>query len=358
MAKKMIELDRVSVRFAGRKGAPVAAVSDVSLTVKAGDVLGIVGYSGAGKSTLVRTINLLQKPTSGTVKVAGTALFSDHRQQVSQKELQTARRRIGMIFQHFNLLGEMTVSENVHFALGHAKLAAAAEKERVAHLLDLVGLADRASAYPAQLSGGEQQRVAIARALANDPGILISDEATSALDPRTTTQILDLLKELNRKLGLTIVLITHQMEAVKRIANRIVVMEHGRVIESGSLREVYLRPKQALTRQFVGGSLNALATLQAFHLEKLRGDERLYQLVFSAQTVTKSIMIDLYRQCGVDVSMLAGNIEVLGTEPVGTLFVVVTGNAKQQTAARRFLREQGVEVTVINERGAVDDKLD
>ncbi|ARA99906.1 methionine ABC transporter ATP-binding protein [Limosilactobacillus fermentum] len=351
----IISLDHIDVTFPQKKGEPVRAVSDVNLHVEKGDIYGVVGYSGAGKSTLVRTINLLQKPTEGTVTVGGTVLFKDHAQQVSNAELQAKRRNIGMIFQHFNLLNETTVVDNVLFALKHAKLKDKEAQEKALNLLELVGLKDKAQAFPVQLSGGEQQRVAIARALANDPEILISDEATSALDPRTTNQILDLLRDLNKKLGLTIVLITHEMEAVKRVANKIAVMQHGVIIEQGSLRDIYLRPKQELTRQFVGGSLAAIETLKAFNLGTLAANERLYQLVFSAKTVTKSIILELYRQSGVDVSMLYGNIEVLGDEPVGTLFVIVTGDDNQQAGALQFLNDNQVEVTQIDDRGIWND---
>ena len=314
----IISLDHIDVTFPQKKGEPVRAVSDVNLHVEKGDIYGVVGYSGAGKSTLVRTINLLQKPTEGTVTVGGTVLFKDHAQQVSNAELQAKRRNIGMIFQHFNLLNETTVVDNVLFALKHAKLKDKEAQEKALNLLELVGLKDKAQAFPVQLSGGEQQRVAIARALANDPEILISDEATSALDPRTTNQILDLLRDLNKKLGLTIVLITHEMDAVKRVANKIAVMQHGVIIEQGSLRDIY-------------------------------------QLVFSAKTVTKSIILELYRQSGVDVSMLYGNIEVLGDEPVGTLFVIVTGDDNQQAGALQFLKDNQVEVTQIDDRGIWND---
>ena len=267
----IITLENIDVTFKQGKQI-VNAVKNVNLNVEKGDVFGVVGYSGAGKSTLVRTINLLQKPTSGTVKVNGTLLFADNKQQISNKELQKQRRSIGMIFQHFNLLNETTVVDNVAFALRHSSLSDKEIEEKALNLLKLVGLEDKAKFYPIQLSGGEQQRVAIARALANDPEILISDESTSALDPRTTNQILDLLKELNAKLGLTIVLITYEMDAVKRIANKIAIMEHGVIIEKGKLRDVYLRPKEELSRQFVGGSLAAIETLKAFNLGNLSPD--------------------------------------------------------------------------------------
>lgn len=339
----IIDLDHVSVTF-----GDLHAVSDVTIKVDKGDVYGVVGYSGAGKSTLVRTINLLQLPTSGTIEIAGTTFFKDGAAQISGKELQAKRRNIGMIFQHFNLLNETTVIENVAFALKHSDLDDDAIEKKCYELLDLVGLKDKAENYPVQLSGGEQQRVAIARALANDPEILISDEATSALDPQNTNQILDLLKRLNKKLGLTIILITHEMDAVKKVANKIAVMEHGKVVEQGNLRDVYLRPQAELTRQFVGGSLAAADTLRSFNLGELSDNEQLYQVVFSAANVTKSIILELYKQVGVDVSMLYGNIEVLGDEPVGTMFILVTGTPEQQAKVTELLKSFNVEVSQVD----------
>lgn len=352
----IIDLNDVSVTFpASKKEEAVKAVRHVNIQVEKGDIYGIVGYSGAGKSTLVRTINLLQKPTSGKVTVAGTTLFKDGQQQINNQELQEKRRNIGMIFQHFNLLNETSVAENVMFALKHNPMTDDEAVARVNKLLDLVGLKDKANAYPVQLSGGEQQRVAIARALANDPDILISDEATSALDPRNTNQILDLLKDLNKKTGLTVVLITHEMDAVKRVANKIAVMQHGKIIEQGKLLDVYLRPKEQLTRQFVGGSLAAVETLRSFNLGHLDADQKLFQVVFSAKTVTKSIILDLYKQLGVDVSMLYGNIEVLGDQPVGTMFILVKGDSDQLDKVPQILRKQQVEVSEIDDRGIWND---
>lgn len=349
----IITLENIDVTFKQGKQV-VNAVKNVNLNVEKGDVFGVVGYSGAGKSTLVRTINLLQKPTSGTVKVNGTLLFADNKQQISNKELQKQRRNIGMIFQHFNLLNETTVVDNVAFALRHSSLSDKEIEEKALNLLKLVGLEDKAKFYPIQLSGGEQQRVAIARALANDPEILISDESTSALDPRTTNQILDLLKELNAKLGLTIVLITHEMDAVKRIANKIAIMEHGVIIEKGKLRDVYLRPKEELSRQFVGGSLAAIETLKAFNLGNLSPDQKLFQLVFSAANVTKSIILELYKELGLDVSMLYGNIEVLESD-VGTMFILAKGEPDKLDKVADYLKKENVEVTRIDERGIWND---
>ena len=349
MANPIIDLQDINVTFKQGKEV-VHAVKDVSLSIEKGDIYGIVGYSGAGKSTLVRTINLLQKPTDGSVTINGEAFFKDHQQQLSNKELQKKRRNIGMIFQHFNLLNETSVIENVLFALKHSDLDDDAQEKKAYELLELVGLKDKAEFYPVQLSGGEQQRVSIARALANDPAILISDEATSALDPQNTNQILDLLKKLNTELDLTVVLITHEMDAVKRVANKIAVMEHGQIIERGPLQKVFLQPQRELTRQFVGGSLAAIDTLKAFDLDQLTADKDLFQLVYNGNNVTKSIIIELYKKLGVEASMLYGNIEVLGGEPVGTLFVVIKGDEQQRQAAVQFLRDNKVTVTKIDDR--------
>lgn len=351
----IIQLDHIEVDFPQKKKQAVRAVQDVTLHVEKGDIYGVVGFSGAGKSTLVRTINLLQQPTAGDVAVNGVSFVKRGKQVISNKELQLARRKIGMIFQGFNLLNETTVLENVAFALKHAKLSDEELEKRSLELLDLVDLKDKANSYPIELSGGQQQRVAIARALANHPNILISDEATSALDPQNTQQILSLLKRLNKKLGLTVVLITHEMDAVKKICNKVAVMEHGQIIEKGKLRDVFLHPKQELTKRFVGGSLEAIQTLDALNLGKLSADEEVYQLVYSIANVTKSIIIELYRQIGVEVSMLYGNVELLNEEAIGTLVVLVKGNPEKQKQAREFLQEQNVTLTRLDEKGNLND---
>lgn len=348
----IIDLDHVKVEFVQKKKR-VVAVEDVSLKIEKGDIYGVVGFSGAGKSTLVRTINLLQKPTGGNITVDGVKFIENGKQVISNKNLQLARRKIGMIFQHFNLLNETTVLENVAFALKHSKLTDEALEAKALSLLELVDLKDKADSYPAELSGGQQQRVAIARALANDPDILISDEATSALDPQNTQQILKLLKRLNQKLGLTVVLITHEMEAVKQIANKVAVMEHGRVVEKGDLHQIFLTPKKELTKQFVGGSLQAITTLNSLNLDRLNEDEAIYQLVYSVANVTKSIIIELYRKIGVEVSMLYGNVELLNEEPIGTLVVLVKGNPDQQAAAKEFLASQEVTISQLDEKGNI-----
>lgn len=347
----IIELQHVNVDFPDKKREVVHAVHDVNLTIEKGDIYGVVGFSGAGKSTLVRTINLLQKPSGGNIKVNGTDFIKDGKQVISNKDLQLARRKIGMIFQNFNLLNEITVVENVAFALKHSGLKDNEVEEKSLKLLELVDLKEKAEFYPAQLSGGQQQRVAIARALANEPDILISDEATSALDPQNTQQILDLLKKLKDELNLTIVLITHEMSAVKKICDKVAVMQQGKIVEKGNLRDVVLHPKNALTKSFVGGSLEVINTLKSLNLSNLNDEEAIYQLIYSVANVTKTIIIDLYREIDVEASMLYGNVELLDDEPIGTLLVLVKGDSEKQQQTVQFLEKEQVAVTRLNEKG-------
>ena len=246
----MIELEQISKTFADA-GREVHAVNNVSLTIRNGDVFGIIGFSGAGKSTLVRCINLLERPTEGSVRIDGKELT-----RMPAKELRQARRKIGMIFQHFNLMPSRTIFGNVAYPLKGSGLRKDQIAEKVRKLLDLVGIADKENAYPSQLSGGQKQRAAIARALANDPDILLCDEATSALDPQTTKSILKLLERLNRELGITLVVITHEMAVVKEICNRVAVMDHGRVVEEGEVFSVFASPKEELTRSFIKTTSN------------------------------------------------------------------------------------------------------
>ncbi|MBP2057036.1 D-methionine transport system ATP-binding protein [Lactobacillus colini] len=345
-----INLKNVSVQFGDNK-----AVNNVNLKIDKGDIYGVIGFSGAGKSTLVRTINLLQQPSAGSVEVNGDLLFDDGKLKVSKKQLQQKRRKIGMIFQHFNLLNEETVLENVAFSLSHAGLTDNELEKKSLHLLELVGLKDKADFYPAQLSGGQQQRVAIARALANEPDILISDEATSALDPKTTNQILDLLYDLNKKLKLTVVLITHEMEAVKRVANKIAVMENGQIIERGTLREVFLHPQKDLTRQFVGGALQVRHILNNYNFDAIAPDDQLFQLVYSINDVTKSVVADLDVALDTKASILYGNVEVLSGEPIGTLAILLKLDAEKQKQAIKFLENRNVVVTKLDKGVLTND---
>ena len=248
----MIDLKNITVDFDGFK-----AVDDVSLKVEKNDIYGIVGFSGAGKSTLVRTINLLQRPTSGEVIVNGENILD-----LSKSELRAKRKNIGMIFQHFNLLNNITVLDNVIYPIKKLNISKEEKIKKAKELLEVVGIGDKADSYPRELSGGQQQRCAIARALASEPEILLCDEATSALDPKTTKQILKLLKDINKKLGLTIVIITHQMEVVKDLCNKCAVMQDGKVVESGPTLDIFANPKDSLTREFVETSTNVAETIE------------------------------------------------------------------------------------------------
>ena len=329
----MIQLDHIDVTFQQKK-RQIQAVKDVTIHINEGDIYGIVGYSGAGKSTLVRVINLLQVPSAGTITVDGDVIYQD-RVTLKPAALREKRRDIGMIFQHFNLMAQMTVAENVAFALKHSNLNKEQKNEKVAKLLDLVGLADRAENYPAQLSGGQKQRVAIARALANDPKILISDESTSALDPKTTKQILALLQELNKKLGLTIVLITHEMQIVKDIANRVAVMQNGELIEEGSVLDIFSNPKNALTQDFITVATGI--------------DEAMVKINQQAIVTDTAIINDIYKQYQVSANILFGNIEILDHTPVGELVVILSGETQNLETAKAELENAGVSVTIVKD---------
>ncbi|WP_086349167.1 methionine ABC transporter ATP-binding protein [Candidatus Enterococcus clewellii] len=341
----MIELKQVNVTFQ-EKQKKIEAVKDVSLTVEKGDVFGIVGYSGAGKSTLVRVINLLQRPSGGEVIINGRNLLS-----FSAKQLREQRKKIGMIFQHFNLMNERTVFDNVDFSLKYSGLKKEERKGKIEKLLQLVGLEEKQEAYPSQLSGGQKQRVAIARALANDPEILLCDEATSALDPKTTNQILDLLKKLNRELGLTIVLITHEMQVVKAVCNRVAVMEDGKVIEENNIVAVFSDPQKELTKDFIRTAAHidqALETiLEHPTLTNLTEHEELVELSYVGEQTSEPLIAQLFSNYQVVTNILYGNVEIVQQVPIGRLIVVLSGEETQREKARAYLLEQQVKVTIL-----------
>ncbi|WP_156021162.1 methionine ABC transporter ATP-binding protein [Streptococcus ruminantium] len=350
MSRKMIKLDNIDVTFHQKKRT-IEAVKDVTIHVQQGDIYGIVGYSGAGKSTLVRVINLLQVPTAGKITIDEDVIYEGDRVTLTSAQLRSKRREIGMIFQHFNLMAQMTAEENVAFALKHSGLSKQEKKEKVAKLLELVGLSDRSENYPSQLSGGQKQRVAIARALANDPKILISDESTSALDPKTTKQILSLLQELNEKLGLTIVMITHEMQIVKDICNRVAVMQDGRLIEEGSVLDIFSHPKEELTQDFIKtatGIDEALVKIyQQDIVKNLPKDSLLVQLKYSGSNTDTAIVNDLYKFYQVSANILYGNIEILDHTPVGEMVVILSGDSGQLHRALEAVAEAHVEVTIL-----------
>ena len=349
MSKEMIQLEHIDVTFQQKK-RQIQAVKDVTIHIQERDIYGIVGYSGAGKSTLVRVINLLQVPTSGKIIVDGDVLF-DKKVTLTAEQLRRKRQDIGMIFQHFNLMSQLTAEENVAFALKHSGLSKEEKRAKVRTLLELVGLADRAENYPSQLSGGQKQRVAIARALANDPKILISDESTSALDPKTTKQILTLLQDLNQKLGLTIVLITHEMQIVKDIANRVAVMQNGRLIEEGSVLDIFSNPQQDLTKDFIStatGIDEAMDKIEQQEIVKhLASNSLLVQMKYAGTSTDEPLLNEIYKHHQVTANILYGNIEILGGTPVGELVVVLSGQKENLVAAKTAICEAGVQLTVL-----------
>ena len=322
----MISIRNVTKTFGGG-GRAVAALNGVSLEVAPGEIFGVLGPSGAGKSTLIRCVNLLERPTSGSIQVNGQELTT-----LSPAGLRKARQQIGMIFQHFNLLSSRTVAENVGFPLEIAGYNQSARQARVKDLLALVGLSDKAEAYPAQLSGGQKQRVGIARALANEPAVLLSDEATSALDPQTTTSILNLLKDLNRRLGLTILLITHEMGVVRHICDRVAVLEEGRVVEEGRVDALAAQP----------GSRLAQAIFPHNEVPAVLPGATLATITFVGEAADQPVLTTLIRKFAVDVNILGGSIQNIGGQRVGQLQVEVAG--EQVQPALHYLREKGLRV--------------
>lgn len=354
MTKPIIKLENIDITFY-QKRRTIEAVKDVSITINKGNIYGIVGYSGAGKSTLVRTINLLQPPTSGTITIGDDVTFSDGQVQLKGAKLRQKRQKIGMIFQHFNLMAQKTARQNVAFALRHSSLSKEEKDKKVSELLELVGLSERAENYPSQLSGGQKQRVAIARALANDPEILISDESTSALDPKTTKQILTLLQDLNQKLGLTVVMITHEMQIVKDICHRVAVMQNGHLIEEGSVLDIFTSPKEALTQEFIKtatGIDEALVKIEKQDfIQTLPKNNLLVQLKYSGRSTDEPILNQIYKEFEVTANILYGNIEILANTPVGEMIVVLSGEPDALMGAQKAIVKAGIDLTVLK-RGA------
>lgn len=343
----MIEFKQVSKTFATASGQ-VDAVKNVDLTINAGEVYGIVGFSGAGKSTLVRMLNGLETPTSGEVIINGKRIDN-----LKGKELRDQRKKIGIIFQHFNLLWSRTVLENIEFPLELVGIAKEERQKKAKHLAELVGLGERINAYPSQLSGGQKQRVGIARALATDPDILISDEATSALDPQTTDEVLDLLDEINEKLNLTIVIITHEMHVIRRLADKVAVMENGQVIEEGPVSKVFTHPKEELTKRFVSAEVDPKQTTDvkqvvANLLEK-NPQGKLVELKFHGQQVERPVINELSKSFPeLEISILEGSIHQLADKgTIGSLFVQLVGPVEQIKEALTLLEKLKVEAKVI-----------
>ena len=345
----MIELEQISKTFADA-GREVHAVNNVSLTIRNGDVFGIIGFSGAGKTTLVRCINLLERPTEGSVRIDGKELT-----RMPAKELRQARKKIGMIFQHFNLMPSRTIFGNVAYPLKGSGLRKDQIAEKVRKLLDLVGIADKEKAYPSQLSGGQKQRAAIARALANDPDILLCDEATSALDPQTTKSILKLLERLNRELGITLVVITHEMAVVKEICNRVAVMDHGRVVEEGEVFSVFASPKEELTRSFIKTTSN-LQKIEELIAAKspvvaLKPGERIVRLSYVERNASEPLISTMTKKNGVILNIIFADIEIVQNAPIGGTVGILSGPQDKMDEALEDLRSKNVGVEVILDAG-------
>ena len=343
----MIEFTHVSKDF-GSGEKMVRAVRDVSLTIQDGEIFGIIGFSGAGKSTLVRCINLLERPTNGTVVVDGKEMTA-----LSPKELRLARRKIGMIFQHFNLMPSRTVFGNVAYPLQRQGLSKQAIQNKVRKLLKLVDIADKETAYPSQLSGGQKQRVAIARALANDPKVLLCDEATSALDPQTTKAILTLLKDLNQKLNLTIVMITHEMAVVKEICDHVAIMEHGQVVEQGEVFSLFADPKQPITQNFIRTTSN-LQKIEELIAEgspvvQLQPGEVIVRLSYIQKNVSEPLISTLSQRFQISLNIIFADIEIVQDAPIGGTVAILSGEREQITKAMEYLIEKNVGVEVLKD---------
>ncbi|WP_075320174.1 methionine ABC transporter ATP-binding protein MetN [Histophilus somni] len=341
----MIKLKNISKVF-NVSGKNLTALDNVSLEVPQGQICGVIGASGAGKSTLIRCINLLERPTSGSVIVDNTDLT-----QLSDNELIHARRHIGMIFQHFNLLSSRTVFDNVALPLELEKTDKTQIKQKVDALLNLVGLYDKKDVYPANLSGGQKQRVAIARALANSPKVLLCDEATSALDPATTQSILKLLKEINRTLGITILLITHEMDVVKRICDQVAVINKGQLIEQGSVGDIFSNPKTLLAQEFIHSTFHI--NLPEEYMENLPATPKhaksypIIKFEFTGRSVDAPLLSQASKQFGVDLSILSSQIDYAGEVKFGFVIAEVEGEEEAITQTKIYLMENNVRVEVL-----------
>lgn len=334
-----IEIKGVSKVY-GEGEKAVTALRGIDLEVEAGEIYGVIGLSGAGKSTLIRCLNLLEKPSEGTVIIDGRELT-----RLTEAELRLARREIGMIFQHFNLLSSRTVAGNIAFPMEIAGRSAAEIEKRVTELLDLVGLADKAKAYPAQLSGGQKQRVGIARALANDPKILLCDEATSALDPQTTESILSLIHDIKTRLGLTVVLITHEMQVITKICDKVAVMEDGLIVEAGRVIDVFTRPAHPTTREFVETVISSDDASQEWGYEP-KG--LMTRILFIGQAAGEPVISGLIRKFQVEVNILQGDIGHLQGEPFGVMLIDLIGDRQECEKALAWVRAFNLPVEVLN----------
>ena len=339
----MIELRNITKVF-GKEEDQIHAVNGVTLTVQDGEIFGIIGYSGAGKSTLVRIINQLERQSAGDVIINGRTM-----QNLSKKELNSQRQKIGMIFQHFNLLWSRTVRMNIELPLEFANVPKAERRKRSAELIHLVGLDGRENAYPSELSGGQKQRVGIARALANNPDILLCDEATSALDPDTTDQILDLLKQINDQFGITIVMITHQMEVVQRVCSRMAVMSEGKIVEEGTVKDLFEHPRHEVTKRFVQNVDDHSPIEELAETLKLKyPDGQLLRLTFTGNNTSDALIAKAIRKVEFPVSIVASNITDSASGPYGVTYLhIYHGRDEEYNLFVSTLVDENVKVEVL-----------
>lgn len=352
MGDVIIEFDHVTKIYPQKK-KDVIALRDVNLKVQKGKIFGIIGLSGAGKSTLIRCINRLETPQSGKVMVRGVDMTT-----LSGHSLRAARRKIGMIFQHFNLMTSRTVAENIAFPLEIMGMKSETIQSRIRELAELVGLTDKLQMYPSQLSGGQKQRVGIARALANEPEILLCDEATSALDPQTTHSILKLLRDLNLRLGLTIVLITHQIEVVKGICDAVAIIEDGQIIEEGPVVRVFTAPQTETARSLIQTALNAELSevMERLRSHRREGQGNLVHISFVGQITQEPIIATLIRRFGLNINILYANLDFIQETPFGSLIVEMNGPDAALCQALEFLKDLdcGIEVLTHVESPTMD----
>ena len=338
----MIRVENVSKTYTGKQGT-VEAVKDVSLEISRGEIFGVIGFSGAGKSTLIRLLNGLETVTSGHIYINEKDITT-----LKRKELLKERQKIAMIFQHFNLLWSRTVEENIAFSLEIAGVAKDIRKAKVAELIDLVGLTGREKSYPSQLSGGQKQRVGIARALANDPEVLLCDEATSALDPKTTKDILKLLVEINQELGLTIVLITHEMHVVRQICHRVAVMEEGRVVESGEVIEVFKNPQQPITKQFVGEERVDDEIDEVFHhLSTSLRPGVAVRIQYLGDRTGDAVLSEAIRKLDATVSILQAKVNITQKGILGSMIILIEEESSKAEEVIEYLKQAEIIVEVL-----------
>ena len=331
----LIELNQLTKTFKG-KTQTVDALKDINLQIEQGDIFGIIGMSGAGKSTLVRCINFLERPTSGSVVIDGKNLAS-----LTPKELRQLRQQVSMIFQHFNLLSQRDVRGNIAFAMEIAGMKRPQIEKRIDELLEIVGLTDRQHNYPSQLSGGQQQRVAIARALATNPKIILCDEATSALDPTTTTSILNLLREINRKMGITIVIITHEMSVVESTCTHVAIIDDGRLAECGTVESVFSQPKSAAAKKLIFRTTGADSGAMG---------ERMIRIVFEGSSADEPTISDLAMQCHVAVNIRYADTREVSGKLFGQMILQLPEDHLQQEKAIYFLQNKGLRVEEVTDR--------